>query len=86
MPRKSSSNLIFPLSRFRLSSRRNHYHQSGKADSQARSYALRKVINALSAEIEPNGFKELVVGATHAALVELLRDLHRDPFDRFLIG
>jgi len=43
-------------------------------------------IDALSAEIEPNGFKELAVGATHAALVEHLRDLHRDPFDRFLIA
>jgi PIN domain nuclease of toxin-antitoxin system len=43
-------------------------------------------IDALVAEIEASGFKELPVTAKHAALVRGLPDFHRDPFDRLLVA
>ena len=43
-------------------------------------------IAVLVAEITPNGFKELPVTAQHAARVQHLPDLHRDPFDRILLA
>ncbi|MEO7773371.1 MAG: type II toxin-antitoxin system VapC family toxin [Steroidobacteraceae bacterium] len=43
-------------------------------------------VNALVAEIENSGFRELPVTARHAAMVMQLPDVHRDPFDRILIA
>jgi PIN domain nuclease of toxin-antitoxin system len=43
-------------------------------------------IDELIAQIEPCGFEELPVRATHAAMVRHLPDIHRDPFDRLLIA
>lgn len=43
-------------------------------------------VNALVAEIENSGFRELPVTARHAAMVMQLADVHRDPFDRILIA
>jgi PIN domain nuclease of toxin-antitoxin system len=43
-------------------------------------------INLLVREIEANGFQELPVRASHAALVCDLPDIHKDPFDRMLIA
>lgn len=43
-------------------------------------------VNALVAEIENSGFRELPVTARHAAMVMQLADVHSDPFDRILIA
>lgn len=43
-------------------------------------------IDALVAEIDNSGFRELPVSARHAAMVTRLPDLHRDPFDRILVA
>lgn len=40
----------------------------------------------LAAAIQPSGFLELPVGATHAAAVARLELHHNDPFDRLLIA
>ena len=43
-------------------------------------------INLMVREIEANGFQELPVRASHAALACDLPDIHKDPFDRMLIA
>jgi PIN domain nuclease of toxin-antitoxin system len=43
-------------------------------------------VNLLVAEIEKCGFSELPVRAVHAAMVQNLPDIHRDPFDRLLVA
>ncbi|USX27908.1 type II toxin-antitoxin system VapC family toxin [Oxalobacteraceae bacterium OTU3CINTB1] len=43
-------------------------------------------VHQLVAEIDNSGFKELAISAKHAAAVERLPDIHRDPFDRILIA
>lgn len=43
-------------------------------------------VNQLVAEIANSGFLELPVSAKHAAMVALLPDIHRDPFDRILVA
>jgi len=42
--------------------------------------------NALAAAVEPSGFRELPVRASHAAGVLALAPHHNDPFDRLLIA
>ena len=43
-------------------------------------------VKLLVTEIAASGFKELPVRAVHAALVQDLPDIHRDPFDRLLVA
>ena len=43
-------------------------------------------VKLLVTEIAASGFKELPVRAVHAALVQDLPDIHRDPFDRILVA
>lgn len=43
-------------------------------------------VDALVAEINAAGFRELPVTAAHAAAVRALPDIHRDPFDRILVA
>jgi PIN domain nuclease of toxin-antitoxin system len=38
------------------------------------------------AAIDQSGFRELVISARHAAMVHILPQHHRDPFDRLLIA
>jgi len=42
--------------------------------------------DALAAAIEPSGFRELRVRASHAAGAQALASHHHDPFDRLLIA
>ncbi|QRR07663.1 type II toxin-antitoxin system VapC family toxin [Burkholderia sp. MS455] len=43
-------------------------------------------VNDLVAEISAAGFVELPVRVAHAAMVQDLPDIHRDPFDRLLVA
>lgn len=43
-------------------------------------------VGLLVTGIEASGFVELPVRAVHAAMVQDLPDIHRDPFDRILVA
>ncbi len=57
-----------------------------EAAIKARLGKLQADVDALVAAIEPSGFIELPVRATHAAAVMRLAMHHDDPFDRLLIA
>ena len=42
--------------------------------------------HAVLAAVEPAGFKHLAISARHAAAIDRLPALHRDPFDRLLVA
>ncbi len=43
-------------------------------------------VDTLVNEIEKNGFQVLDITPKHAARIQLLPDIHRDPFDRMLLA
>lgn len=43
-------------------------------------------VDQLVSEIATSGFQELPISAKHASMVMRLPDIHRDPFDRILVG
>lgn len=47
---------------------------------------LSRPLSMIISEIEANGFELLPIKAEHILQVETLQDIHRDPFDRMLIG
>lgn len=47
---------------------------------------LSRPLSMIISEIEANGFELLPIKAVHILQVETLQYIHRDPFDRMLIG
>jgi PIN domain nuclease of toxin-antitoxin system len=53
--------------------------QLGRADFKVEPRLLRR-------GLLDNGYEELVIASTHVVAIDVLPDIHRDPFDRLLIA